>query len=741
MHLPASPVPRESRLRQSTLSSSPRPAAGRPPFQGAARAVALTVGLAIAAPVWSQAGEPPASAGAAATAGRPDERTLDEVEVRAGSTRDTGFAPTDTQTAGKMPMRFIETPRSVSVVTREEMDSRQVTTLQQALQTVAGVSPVNFGRRGFDDLNIRGFRSSESILVDGLMTGGYMWRLIPYGYERFEVLKGASSVLYGQIQPGGLVNAISKSPKPDAFGEATVEVGSHGHRSLGVDLNQPLSANGRAAFRINAYALNSEDPVDQVWRRDRWIAPSLSLDLGPATQLTFFATHMETKWIRLQGTSPYGTVLPNPNGRLPLDRFTGDASFGPYDLRADSLGYQFEHRFASGLTLRQVTRYEEQKGLGRFISLQGQPRENLSLQNRAASLQDIDYNQFASDTSLLMDFGGGLVRHRIVAGLDGRSGKSDQANTNCRISPLDLFNPVYGDPVTCPTTPTSHAPSRLTVWGLYLQDQVRIGDNWTVLLGLRHDRARDRIDDRIEAEQSTERNSKTTGAAGLVYQFVPGWAVYGSFSNSFLPVSGQTFAGTPFVPETGRQWEAGFKYERPGGGATASIALFDLRRQNLSTADPDNSGFSIQIGEQRARGVEIEASLDLGSGFKLVGGYAYTSAEISRDTNPEFVGRVVNLTPRHVLSLWSTWRPADLPDLSVGLGGRHVSEQNGGGFPFSLPSYTVVDASVGYQFHRLRLTAGIKNLFDREYFDGAINANVVSPALPRTFVLGGTYFF
>lgn len=640
-----------------------------------------------------------------------------------------------------MPMRFLETPRSVSVVTREEMDSRQVTTLQQALQTVAGVSPVNFGRRGFDDLNIRGFRSTESIYVDGLMTSGWMWRLIPYGYERVEVLKGASSILYGQVQPGGLVNAISKSPKGEPFAEATFEVGSYGHRSLGLDLNRPLSDSGRAAFRINAYALNSDDPVDAVWRRDRWIAPSLSLDLGPATRFTLFATHMEAKWIRMQGTSPYGTVLPNQNGRLPLDRFTGDPSFGPYDVRSDSVGYAFEHRFDSGLRLRQGVRYEEQKGIGRFIALQGAPREGQRLQNRSASLQDIDYNILATDSSLQMDLATGALTHRLVAGLDARTGKSDQANTSCRVSPLDLFNPRYGDPITCPTTPTTHAPSRLTVWGLYLQDQIKLGENWTALLGLRHDRSRDRIDDRIALEKTTTRDSATTGAAGLVYQFVPGWAVYGSFSNSFLPVSGQTFGGSPFEPETGKQWEGGLKYERPGGGLTASLALFDLKRQNVSTADPDNTGYSIQVGEQRSRGIEVEAGVDLGAGFKLVGGYAYTDAEVTRDTNPALIGRVLNLTPRHVLSLWSTWRPAVLPDLTVGLGGRHVSEQRDSAYPFALPSYTVVDASVSYQIQRLRLTLGVKNLFDREYFDGAINANVVSPGMPRTFLLSGTYFF
>ena len=199
---------------------------------------------------------------------------LQEVRINASTEKDMGFAPVEAQTASKAPMRRLETPQSVSVVTREQMESRQITNVQQALQTVAGVSPVNFGRRGFDDLNIRGFRSTESILVDGLVQSPGMWaKLQPYGYERFEVLKGSASVLYGQVQPGGIVNAVSKRPKKDAINEVGVEVGSFGQRTLQADINRPLSESGKTALRINTQVSNADDPTQFVYRKDRWFAP------------------------------------------------------------------------------------------------------------------------------------------------------------------------------------------------------------------------------------------------------------------------------------------------------------------------------------------------------------------------------------------------------------------------------------------------------------------------------------
>ncbi len=680
----------------------------------------------------------PASDGANAAATTAAQ--LQEVRINASTEKDVGFAPAEAQTAGKAPMRRLETPQSVSVVTREQMESRQITNLQQALQTVAGVSPVNYGRRGFDDINIRGFRSTESILIDGLVQSGGMWtRLNPYGYERFEVLKGAASVLYGQVQPGGIVNAISKRPKRDALSEVGVEVGSYGLRTLQADLNRPLNESGKAAFRINAQVSNSHDPTDFVYRRDRWIAPSLSLDLGSQTDLVLFATYSQSNWLRQQGVTPYGTLLPNRNGPVRPTLYTGDPGFGGYDIETKSLGYALEHRFSPALTLRQNVRYESESGTGNLVA-NGTLQANQRLQNRTATRQYMDDDMLATDTSLLAQFAALGVQHRLVTGLDARTGKTWLGRRNCRIGALDLFNPVYGVPATCPTGYSVDAPERLSVAGLYAQDQVKFGPRWTALLGLRRDWSRNRIDDHVAAQRTVQRDAATTLSAGLVHEFVPGWAAYVSYGESFLPVAGTNASGSPFVPETGKQWETGLKYEAPDRGVTGSLALFDLRRRNVAVNDPANNGFKVQVGEQRSRGLELEVGAELQRNLKLTGSYTYLDTQVTQDTDPTLVGRPALPTPRHALALWTTYKLPQLPQVTLGAGARYVSEQLTS-YPFNLPAYTVVDLSVGYTGPSYRITAGVKNVFDRSYYDGAINANVVSPSMPRSFSLGLTYFF
>ena len=665
---------------------------------------------------------------------------LQEVRINASSEQDMGFAPVEAQTASKAPMRRLETPQSVSVVTREQMESRQITNVQQALQTVAGVSPVNFGRRGFDDLNIRGFRSTESILVDGLVQSPGMWaKLQPYGYERFEVLKGSASVLYGQVQPGGIVNAVSKRPKKEALSEMGMEVGSFGQRTLQADINRPLSESGKTALRINAQVSNADDPTQFVYRKDRWFAPSLSVDLGAQTDLVLFATYSQSEWMRQQGITPYGTLLPNRNGTLSRTLFTGDPSFGGYDVESKTVGYALEHKLSDTMTFRQNVRYESEKGTGNFVSnlaLQANQR----LQNRQATRQYLDYDLLATDTSLLSRFDALGVKHQLVTGLDVRSGHSYQAQRRCTIGALDLFNPVYGVAATCPTNFTSDAPEKLNVMGLYAQDQIKFGQGWTALVGLRRDWSTNDIDDRLAKKQTRQKDSATTLSAGLVYEFKPGWSTYASYGESFLPVSGLTFDGTPFVPETGKQWEAGVKYEAPGGQLTGALAVFDLVRNNVTTADPMNTGFSVATGQQRSRGLEAELGADLKNGWKLTSAYTYTQTKVTRDNNAAIVGLPLNLTPRHTLTAWATYKLPQAPRVTLGMGGRYVSEQIGS-YPFTLPSYFVADLSVSYVGENYRITAGVKNLFDKAYYDGAINANVVSPSLPRNFSVGLTYFF
>ncbi|MBA3590393.1 TonB-dependent siderophore receptor [Methylibium sp.] len=632
----------------------------------------------------------------------------------------------------KSDASLFETPQSITIVTREQLDARQAQTLDEALRGVAGVVSNNFGRRGWDDIVIRGQRASESVYVDGLKLEQSSWVAQElFGVERVEVLKGPASINFGLVQPGGLVNMVSKRPRPVAFGEAGVTVGSDGLRQGTLDLGRPLSESGKAAFRITALAKNSDDPTDFVFFKNRYVAPSLSLDFGPRTEFVLLGSFQQRNYLRQQGLPITGTLRRNVNGRVPLNRFMGEPGFGPYDAEQARLGYSLSHAFASGWTLRQNFRWQELEVDGRAVFLSAL-QDNQRLQNRSATLQDVRGRALALDTHALRTLDAGGLRHHLMVGVDLNHDRNRSASTTCAVPALDVFDPVYGAPITCPPAPRSDTTSTVKFVGVYARDRIEIGQRWSVLLGARHDRIDNEAFNHITGLSQSQDDRSTTGNAALQFELTPWAAPYVSHATSFLPVSGVDAGGAQFQPEKGRQTEAGVKLQGAGGRLNAALAVYHLTRTNVLTADPNNDGFSVQTGEQRSKGFEAEVAADLSSGWSVAAAYTYTDAKLTRD-NSANVGKVLNNVPRHSASLWSTHRfeQGALADWSVSWGLRHESAKSGFTVNYEVPGYTVADLGVAYQGAGWRVGANVNNLFDREYFAGVLNNNVVPVGTPR----------
>lgn len=669
---------------------------------------------------------------------------LPEVQVNdqavSASTYESGFAASRASTGTKSDAPLIETPRAVSVVTRDEMDSRQVTSLQETVQTAAGVSAANYGRRGIDDVFIRGFRATESTLINGLPQSASIYaRTQPYGFERVEVLKGASSILYGQVQPGGIINGLLKQPKPaESFSEIGFNVGSYGLREIFADINRPFENSERGAFRVNASYSDANDPTHYVYDRHRWLAPSVSLDLGPDTDLTLFFTYNQAQFMRQQGLPSKGTVLDNPNGKIDAKTFTGEPYAGNYDVTEHAGGYQFQHRFSPNLTLRHSFRYENESGKGNFTSLVGTLKSDYFTQARQQTQQDIDSNILAQDTSLLSKFTTGMFEHTLVTGLDARSSDDSLAIKRCALDSLNVYAPTYGMSIKCPNTYATDAPTTIQAVGLYAQDSIQLAKKWTFLMGTRYETANVEVRDHVNSVDQKQTNHKWRFSGGVLYALAPELSLYSSYSESFLPVSGVDVNGNAFQPETGRQVEAGLKYALLNKRLVGNLSVFNLHRENVTVSDPANSGYSIQTGQERARGVEFELAADLSHGFKSVFAYSYTDAEVVKDTNTALIGKSSIMQPKHYATWWNYYTHA-ATRMTYGWGLRTVGAASGPQ-TFQLPGYTVFDLSAGYLGKDYKITAGIKNVFDRNYYVGSVNENVVSPGDPRRLQLTLTYF-
>lgn len=653
----------------------------------------------------------------------PHAHRLASVQVSADSGR---FGGNGHAQVGKSDLPLNKTPFTVTVVPRSVLDSQQALSLADALHNVPGVVAGNYGRRGWDDLIIRGQTASDSLYLDGLRTTASN-RIAQqlFGLEQIEVLQGPASLLYGMVLPGGLVDMVSKRPQPQSFVNLDTSIGSYGLRQGTLDANLPLSANGKAALRIDALASHADDQTRYVWSRSRWIAPSLSLDLGERTDFTILASYQDRSYIRQQGLPLSGTIQSNPLGALPRDLFTGEPGQHPYHGIQHRIGYQLTHRFDSGWTLHHNLRYED-------FSLDGQLVANSTVgsnhrtEKRTAQQQHWDGSTVSEDTHVQRQFDTGPVHHEFTAGSDYLRSTEHALSYTCTVASLDLYAPVYAGGITCPAAPRTSTTTTVRDTGVYARDTLQFDEQWLLLAGVRRDAASDDSMNRLAAVDSHTLSHATTGSAALMYE---GWRLahpYLSFATSFFPNSGTDAEGKPFAPEHGRQWEAGVKFTLHRS-TSLNLAAYDLRRRNVLETDPVNDAYSIAVGEERSRGVEIGFTTDLHNGLSLTGGYAYTRAVIADDggQSPSTDGQPLNNVPRHSATLfaryllpgaWSHWQ------LSGGLRGQSKQYTYG----YYLAGYVVADVGIAYEADHWRAAFNIKNLLNQQYFAGGLKAAVAT---------------
>jgi iron complex outermembrane receptor protein len=659
---------------------------------------------------------------------------LPTVDVVADGVNDTRFKATQSQ-VNKSNTPLSQTPQSVSVVTRSMLDSQQAVSLADALENVPGVVAQQYGRRGWDDLIIRGQVASDSLYLDGLRTTDSS-RVAEqlFGLQQVEVLKGPGSLLYGLVLPGGLVNMVSKRPQGNDFANVDVTVGSHDFYQTTVDMNKSLSENGKQAFRINGLISNSNDATDNVWFKNRYIAPSLSLDLGARTDFTILTSYQERNYVRQQGLPLSGSINSNVNGALPRSLFIGEPGARPYAANETRIGYALTHRFDDGWTLNNNVRYQQFEMSGQLVANNVLSSTGRSL-TRTGTDQTYEGQTFSIDTNVQRSFNTGFGKHEITLGTDYLNSREDTLSYTCTVAALNVYNPVYGARLNCPTTPNTYTSTSIRDTGLYARDNIRFGERWQLLAGLRYDNVSTYSTNLRTGTHTDNPASATTGSAALMYELLRGVRPYISYATSFYPNSGTDVSGGTFKHETGKQWEAGVKFDLDEGRTSLNVAVFDLRRRNVLVSDPNNTGFNIAVGEQRSQGGEISVTSDLRNGLSLNAGYSYTAAIVTDDGGQRSttVGQWLDNVPRHNFTTSARYRfKGQLAgwEWNGGVHGQSMMRTNG----YTLPGYVLADTGVAYNAERWRAALNVKNIFNTHYYAGGL-ARAVALGDDRTILL------
>ena len=721
--------PTQRRATPRAVQPAARPAPARVAIRRARPTARPAPVRAVRAPVVA----PPAAAPAAPSAAPPAE----PVERAGGPVG--GMVAKRTGTATKTDTPILETPSSISVIPREQIEQQRAENVSAALRYSAGIAPeVRPANNRYDSLFIRGFGGGGTAAAyvnywDGLrMVRGQNYlvpAIDPYSLERIEVLRGPASVLFGQVSIGGLVNIVSKRPTEVPFREIQVQAGSYGRIQTAFDLSGPADPEGKLLYRLTGLFRDANTQVDYTGEQRIMIAPSFTWKPDESTKLTVYGHYQRDPETGFYGLLPaLGTVFPTRYGRLPTNVFTGEPRLEGFNRNQAHAGYEFETKPADGVTLRQNLRLVDMDSKFMTTVTSGLAADQMNYTRRTTYSREFARG-LVMDNQAQFDFLTGPLQHKVLVGLDYLHVDS---NTNQGIGGtapnLNWLLPIYGRLpfAIAPLTRQTQDQSQL---GLYAQDQIKF-DRFVLTAGLRHDWA-----DTKQYFYSGNRTNKIndqalTGRIGLVYLFDNGLAPYANYSTSFDPLTTSvSFDNTPFKPTKGEQYEAGVKYQPPGYDAFIQTSVFDLTQSNVTTPDPNHTGFSIQTGEIRSRGVEVEGRATIAKSLDLIASYTALDIEVTKGSRTDpTIGLRPPAAPAHIASGWAYYTVQEgwLAGLGFGGGVRYIGDTLGqtNGL-FRVPGYTLFDAAISYDFGRntpalkgVKLSVNATNLTDKTYVSG-----------------------
>jgi iron complex outermembrane recepter protein len=634
-------------------------------------------------------------------------------------------------------------PRTVEVINNEIITDTKARSVGDALQYVAGAtrsSSASLNAFG-DDFLFRGFPSGQNFATNGLMATRLNHPRDTVNVERIEVLKGPASLLYGEMQPGAIVNVVTKQPL-DAF-QATggVEGGSHDFWRVTGDVTGPVSENGALKVRVNG-AYNEGDSFIDDWHKEhRFVSGVASLDITEDTLLTFEGGYSYDDWSAFyNGVPASGMVVSNSNGKFDRDLNISEPDYDGTQRYAYSANTRLEHSFNDNLVLRGSLMWLENNYQQEEVlpwGLQGDER-TLDRVAFGAHGQETDY---VAQINLNAQVETGPFSHDILLGADYRRRNSNHSSGGDVIDPIDIFDPHYSN-TDFPDLNLPKTIQQLDAWGIYAQDRIGITEDFQFLAGLRYSGSKlDSVRHQNGVSTKTARDDEAwTTDIGFVYQPIEELALYASRADGFQPQTGTTASGTPFEPEESVQYEVGAKLDFFDGALSTDLAFFHITKENAVTPDPGNPGESLAIGEQESRGIEFTVRGEILPGWNALVAYALTDTEITKD-NSGLEGKRVRNIPTHSVSLATRYdfQQESLEGLSL-LGSvifaseRSVDDED----TMSLPAQARLDLGVAYSlFDAVELNARVENVTGATLYDASDSEDAVYPGAPRTFMIGG----
>ena len=639
-----------------------------------------------------------------------------------------GYQPLNTSTATLTNMPMLDIPQVVNTVSDQVLEDQHATTLDEALYNVSNVVQTNtlggtqdaFVRRGF------GANRDGSIMTNGLRT--VLPRSFNAATERVEVLKGPASTLYGILDPGGLINVVTKRPERTFGGSLSATSSSFGGGTGQVDVTGPIDGT-----RL-AYRLTGEYQDEDYWRnfgneRSTFIAPSLTW-FGDDATVTVLYSHRDYK-------TPFdrGTIFDlNTKKAVDVDRKTRfDEPFNVTDGQSDLAQLNAEYRLNSQWTAKFDYSYSQDKYSDNQARVMAYDAKTGNLTRRVDATQGSTQRMHSTRADLQGNVDIAGFYNEILTGVSYEN--YDLLRTDmmrCKnVKGFNIYHPVYGKLNKCTTVSAADSDQTLKQesYSAYAQDALYLTDKWIAVAGMRYQYYTQYAGKGRPFNVNTDsRDEQWTPKLGLVYKLTPSVSLFANYSQTFMPQSSIASYIGDLPPETSNAYELGAKFDL-FDGVTANIALFDIHKRNvLYNESVGGETIAKTAGRVRSQGVEVDLAGSLTENTNIIASYGYTDAKVLED--PDYAGKPLPNVPRHTGSLFLTY---DIHNaiagntLTIGGGGHGVSRRSAtNGADYYLPGYFVADAFAAYKMklqYPVTLQVNVKNLFDKTYYTSSIATN------------------
>jgi len=660
--------------------------------------------------------------------------------VTVSASNGTLVSATDIGTRTDTALRDV--PQSLQIVSRQVLDQQQARSMNDVLRNVAGVTiPWTSGGR-YESITIRGFTTMNQF-KDGFRNDPSSNRapIELSNVERVEVLKGPSSMVFGRLDPSGVVNVVTRAPSSNRTFNAGFQSGSFDYHQLNLDWTGPFNQAKTVLYRVTLSGLDTRSFRNYTFTQKLFVAPVFTWTINPTLTMRFYNEFLIQNSVNDQGIVAVGTRPAN----IPISTYLGDPKLIAPD-RQGKVGISVDKAIGSHWVLRSYER--SSVGISVYNSRTAQ---SLATDNRTLTLNDSNSEQNFQTHYWINEAVGrvktGPLNHTILGGFQlDREINPNYAKAGVATPKLDIYNPNYAALPTRVLAMNLSNNADGAYGGFYVQDQVELLHNLKLTLGTRYDIAKTITDTYFSARGSyvahvSGRNTAWSPRTGIVYQPRENISLYATYAKSFLPQIGTDYFSKPFQATRGELKETGIRFSSPSQRYIATIAAFNIKQTNVLTTDPAHSGYSVTVGEQRSKGIESDTTFQLTPEWNIIAGYAYDIPQVTKD-NTYAVGNLLAGAPRHAGNFWThyTMSHGDLKGLGVGAGvfgsGRRYGDLNNS---YLTPGYARVDVNASYaravrETSRVAINFNVQNVGDRRYFEGGSTRLRVAPGAPRTFI-------